>query len=207
MRVALEQAIAAADPNFICFTGDIVYNGYGANDWKVWDNKTSTWRENGIPVYPALGNHDLHGKQDIALANYFQRFPDLNHSRYYSLRASNMLTFVLDSSLDKASGPQGAWPASKLDQVPPDVDFVFVMLHHPPYTGSSDAKMFGGGHSSRPQEHQLAKVLERRQTQAHFRILVFSGRTRIPSTARPTIPFRARKSTITICSLRWTISS
>jgi acid phosphatase type 7 len=175
VRVALVQAIAAVNPAFICFTGDIVYNGYDVKDWQVWDNETSIWGEKKIPVYPALGNHDLHGKEDVALGNYFQRFPDLNHSRYYSLRAANSLIFVLDSSLDEASGPQGQWLASKLDHVPSDVAFVFVMLHHPPYTSSSDAKMFGGGHSSRSQEHQLATVLEQRQAQAHFRIVLFSG--------------------------------
>jgi acid phosphatase type 7 len=175
VRVALVQAIAAVNPAFICFTGDIVYNGDDVKDWQVWDNETSIWGEKKIPVYPALGNHDLHGKEDVALGNYFQRFPDLNHSRYYSLRAANSLIFVLDSSLDEASGPQGQWLASKLDHVPSDVDFVFVMLHHPPYTSSSDAKMFGGGHSSRSQEHRLATVLEQRQAPAHFRIVLFSG--------------------------------
>src|SRR5271169_6885766 len=61
VRVALVQAIAEANPAFICFTGDIVYNGYDANDWRVWDSETSTWRDKKIPIYPALGNHDLHG--------------------------------------------------------------------------------------------------------------------------------------------------
>lgn len=175
VRVALVQAIAAVDPAFICFTGDIVYNGYDVNDWKVWDDESSIWREKKIPVYPALGNHDLHGKEATALANYFQRFPDLNHSRYYSLRAANALLLVLDSSQEEASGPQGQWLAGRLDHVPSDVDFVFVMLHHPPYTSSSNAKMFGGGHSSRSPEHDLVKMLEERQAHAHFRIVVFAG--------------------------------
>jgi acid phosphatase type 7 len=175
VRVALVQAIAAANPAFICFTGDIVYNGYDVNDWKVWDDETAIWREKKIPIYPALGNHDLHGREEIALANYFQHFPYLNHSRYYSLRAANTLTLVLDSSQEEASGAQGEWLVSKLEHVPSDVDFVFVMLHHPPYTSSSDAKMFGGGHSSRAPEHALAKLLEERQSHARFRIVVFSG--------------------------------
>ncbi len=175
VRVALVHAIAEVNPAFVCFTGDIVYNGYDVNDWKVWDNETSIWREKKIPVYPALGNHDLHGKEESALDNYFQRFPKLNHSRYYSLRAANTLTLVLDSSQEEASGPQGQWLAGKLYHVPSDVDFVFIMLHHPPYTSSSDAKMFGGGHSSRMPEHALAKMLEARQADAHFRMVVFSG--------------------------------
>jgi Icc-related predicted phosphoesterase len=175
IRVALVQAIAEVNPAFICFTGDIVYNGYDAGDWKVWDNETRIWRDKKIPIYPALGNHDLHGDQNIALANYFQRFSDLKNSRYYSVRAANALILVLDSSLEEVSGQEGQWLADKLDHVSSDVDFVFLMFHHPPYTSSSDAKTLGGGHSARSTEQALAKMLEERQAHARFRIVVFSG--------------------------------
>lgn len=175
VRVALVQAIADASPSFICFTGDIVYNGNDADDWKVWDTETSVWREKKIPIYPALGNHDLHGKPEVALGNYFQRFPDLKDSRYYSVRVANALLLVIDSSLEEVDGQQGQWLADKLDHVPSDVDFVFVMDHHPPYTSSSDEKKFGGGHSARAHEQALAKMLEERQAHARFRIVVFSG--------------------------------
>ncbi|MFZ0730716.1 MAG: metallophosphoesterase [Candidatus Sulfotelmatobacter sp.] len=175
VRVALVKAIADVNPAFICFTGDIVYNGYDKDDWKVWDRETSIWREKKIPVYPALGNHDLHGDQQIALQNYFQRFPDLRNSRYYSLRAANSLLLVLDSSEEETSGPQGQWLSDELDHVPDSVNFVFVMDHHPPYTSSSDAKVFGGGHSTRAREQALGKMLEAYQAQARYRIVMFSG--------------------------------
>jgi Icc-related predicted phosphoesterase len=175
VRVALVQAIADANPAFVCMTGDIVYNGNDANDWKVWDSETSVWRDKKITVYPSLGNHDLHGDPKVALGNYFQRFPALDNSRYYSVRAANTLLLVLDSSLDEIAGPQGNWLAAKLDHVPADVDFVFLMFHHPPYTSSSDDKKFGGGHSARSQEQALAKVLEEREAHAPYRIVVFNG--------------------------------
>jgi acid phosphatase type 7 len=175
VRQALVQAIAQADPAFICFTGDIVYNGYDTNDWKVWDSETAIWREKHIPVYPALGNHDLHGSEKVALANYFEHFPDLKSSRYYSVRAANSLILVLDSALEETSGTQGEWLKTKLDTIPSDVDFVFLMLHHPPYTSSSDAKMYGGGHSSRSPEHMLAEMLEQRQSNTRARFIVFAG--------------------------------
>ena len=175
VRIALVQAIADVNPAFICFTGDIVYNGNDADDWKVWDSETSVFRDKKIPVYPALGNHDLHGKTEVALSNYFQRFPDLKNSRYYSVRAANTLILVIDSSLDEISGPQGQWLADKLDHVPSDVDFAFVMDHHPPYTSSSDEKKLGGGRSARTTEQALAKSLEARQPHASYRIVVFSG--------------------------------
>jgi Calcineurin-like phosphoesterase len=75
VRRALVQAIAEADPAFISVGGEIAYNGDDTNDWKVWDSETEAWRQRHITVYPALGNHDLHGNQRIALENYFQRFP------------------------------------------------------------------------------------------------------------------------------------
>jgi Icc-related predicted phosphoesterase len=174
VRRALVQAIADADPAFISVGGDIAYNGDDANDWKVWDSETEIWRQRHIAVYPALGNHDLHGDRTVALANYFQRFPALENNRYYSVRAANTLMLVLDSSLDETSGPQGDWLLKKLDSVPSDVDFVFLVLHHPPYTASSD-RVLGGGHSARHPEHLLAQVLEERQSRTHARFVVFSG--------------------------------
>jgi len=174
VRQALVAAVAEANPAFICFGGDLVYNGYDKEDWKVWDQETAVWREKKIPVYPAIGNHELHGNEKIALENYFDRFPDLQKSRYYSVRAANTLTLVLDSELDEITGPQGKWLVQKLDQLPSDVDFVFVVLHHPPYT-SSASSMLGEGHMARGQEKDLAMLLETRQKNQRARIVVFSG--------------------------------
>jgi 3',5'-cyclic AMP phosphodiesterase CpdA len=175
VRRALVHAIAETNPAFICFTGDIVYNGNDSNDWKVWDAETSIWREKKIPIYPALGNHDLRGNEGNALGNFFQRFPDLNRNRYYSLRAANVLILVLDSSLNEIAGPQGVWLAGKLDHIPADVNFVFIVDHHPPYTSSSNGIKLDTGHSARSREQALAIVLETRQAHASYRIVVFSG--------------------------------
>ena len=174
IRRALVQKIAEANPAFISIGGDISYNGDDSNDWKVWDAETEVWRQRRITIYPALGNHDLHGSQAVALANYFQRFPIIENNRYYSVRAANALMLVLDSSLDETSGPQGDWLAKKLDNLPSDVNFVFLVLHHPPYTDSSN-KTLGGGHSARNPEQLLAQTLEQRQAHSHARFVVFSG--------------------------------
>jgi len=55
------------------------------------------------------------------------------------------------------------------------VDFVFFVFHHPPYTSSSGLKIYGGGHSARPTEQALAKMLEDRQQRIRARFIVFSG--------------------------------
>jgi len=174
-RRELVKAIADAHPAFISIGGDLSYNGNDPNDWKVWDTETSVWREEKVPVYPAIGNHELHGDLNVALGNYFHRFPDLRNSRYYSVRIANTLLLVLDSALDENSGPQAQWLNQKLDGVPRDVDFVFLVFHHPPYTSASDKKEFGGGHSARSGEQMLAKTLESRQRNLRARIVVFNG--------------------------------
>ena len=174
IRHALVNAIAKVKPAFISFGGDIVYRGDHADDWQAWDSETSPWRQENITVYPALGNHDLHGREKTALANYFQRFPALQEHRYYSARIANCLMLVLDSSLNELGGPQGEWLKQTLDTVPNDISFVILVLHHPPYTSSSD-EMQGGGHSARSQEQALAKLLEQRQKTSRARFVLFGG--------------------------------
>jgi hypothetical protein len=174
VREALVQAIADAHPGFVSIGGDIVYRGDDADDWKVWDTETAAWAADKIPVYPALGNHDLYGDQKGALANYFQRFPDLQNNRFYSVRAADTLVLTLDSSLDETSGPQGEWLIHQLDTLPADVDFVCFVLHHPPYTKSED-HMFGGGHSARYPEQALGQMLQDRQPHTRARFVVIAG--------------------------------
>ena len=175
VRRELVKAIAAAHPDFVTFGGDITYNGNDPDDWKVYDRETAIWREQHIRVFPALGNHDLHGDLTLSLANYFQRYPELHNSLYYSVNTGNMLMLTLDSSLDETSGEQGDWLKNKFDAVPANVDFVVIVLHHPPYTSSSDEKKYGGGHSARTAEQALARFLEERQKKMRARIVVFAG--------------------------------
>jgi len=172
IRQAIVRAISETNPAFISIAGDIVYRGDEAGDWEDWDSETSSWRTKTIPVYPALGNHDMHGDHQTALSNYFQRFPDLKQNRFYSVRVANCLMLVLDSSLPETTGLQGEWVKEKLDTISSDVAFVIVVLHHPPYTSSSDQS---GGHSARSMEQTLATMLESKQARSRARFVVFSG--------------------------------
>lgn len=176
IRQALVKGIADAQPAFISIGGDIVYKGDSKDDWQVYDRETAVWRQKHIAVYPALGNHDLAGNLREDLDNYFARFPDLQRSRYYSVRGANILVLNLDSSEDETAGAQGHWLTSKLDTLTPDIDFVFIVLHHPPYTHSSETEILrGGGHSARTPEKRLAEMLEEREPRMHAQIIVIAG--------------------------------
>jgi Icc-related predicted phosphoesterase len=174
-RLALVQAIADAKPAFISIGGDIAYDGNKPEDWKVYDEETAVWTKTSIAVFPALGNHDLHGDQKVALGNYFARYPQIQNSRYYSVRASNVLMLTLDSNQEINSGAQFDWLKSQLAKIDSGVDFVVLVFHHPPYTSSSDDKMYGGGHSARASEQKLAAYLEDQQKSMRARIVVFNG--------------------------------
>ncbi len=170
-RDALIEKIADEKPAFILISGDLVVSGDEKN-WRFWDKETQVWRDKKIPVLPTFGNHDVRGG-DAALANYFQRFPDLRQSRYYTARAGNVLIVTLDSTGDGVQGQQLSWLKQQLDAIPADVDFVFFNFHHPPYTRSHD--MPNGGHSARAAEQELARLFESKQANTRARFIVFSG--------------------------------
>ncbi|MFZ3211835.1 MAG: metallophosphoesterase [Terriglobales bacterium] len=175
MRRAEIARIAEEKPAFVIISGDLVLSGGSRQDWKVFDEETAPLRQANIELLPALGNHDVAGAEDQALANYFQRFPRLEGRRWYSVCAANLALFVLDSN--SANGPgsrQGQWLEQGLQALPPDVDFVLVALHHPPLTRSNDETP-GGGHSPRPQEQPLASMLEQHQQSMRARIIVLAG--------------------------------
>jgi hypothetical protein len=175
VRQEIVRGIASSRPAFIAFGGDITLNGPDTNDWKVYDTETSAWRERKITVYPALGNHEVRGDQSIALENYFKRFPYLNSSRFYAVRAANTLLLSLDSSLDETTGAQGEWLRTELEHLPQDVDFVFVSLHYPPVTSAGDKTNGRGGSAPRPPEQHLAAYLENEQKNLRARIVVFAS--------------------------------
>jgi hypothetical protein len=175
VRHALVTAIDKEHPAFVSIGGDIVYDGDNVKDWQVWDSETALWKQDKIPIYPAIGNHDLHGNQATALANYFARFPDLKESRFYSVQLGRSVMLILDSALDELSGPQGDWLNDQLAKITPNTKFIFFVYHHPTYTSSSDEKTFGGGHSSRGTEQALGKKLEDLQQHIAARIIVING--------------------------------
>jgi Icc-related predicted phosphoesterase len=175
VRHALVTAIDKEHPAFVSIGGDIVYDGDNVKDWQVWDSETALWKQDKIPIYPAIGNHDLHGNQATALANYFARFPDLKESRFYSVQLGRSVMLILDSALDELSGPQGDWLNDELAKITPDTKFIFFVYHHPTYTSSSDEKTFGGGHSSRGTEQALGKKLEDLQQHIAARVIVING--------------------------------
>lgn len=173
-RKLLVDKIASEKPAFLLISGDLVANGSDDRQWSIFDQETAPLRNANIQIYPALGNHDLRGDLPVALQNYFQRFPLLQQSRYYSLRAGNVMILTLDSSLDHPGGEEMQWFDHQIDTLPDGIQFVVVQLHHPPLTRSHDSPL-GGGHSPRAPEQEMASFIESRAAQSKAKFVVVAG--------------------------------
>ena len=172
-RQALIARIAQEKPDIVIINGDLVLNGGSAADWREFDKETRGFRDAKIKVLPVVGNHETRG--DAKLRNYFHEFPDLGERRWYSVRYGNLLLLNLDSeSNDGPGSSQWQWLVSELDHLVADTQFVFVSMHHPPYTHSGN-HLPGRGHAARSSEQQLARLLESRQRQLHAKIIVIGS--------------------------------
>lgn len=169
-RMALINKIAAEQPAFVAITGDLVLTGGNSMDWAEWDKETEPW--SGLKVFPILGNHDVRGDENVALGNFFKRFPQLQNSRYYAAQYGNIRVLAVDSDMMVGdSSPEMQWLESEFSNIPAATDFVFVLLHHPSYTHSNDET----GHAARPQEHNLGAFLESQQKKIKAKIVEVSG--------------------------------
>jgi len=75
VRMAVISRTVQEKPAFVVISGDLVLIGADAQAWKVFDAETAPLRQADIELLPALGNHDVRGREDRALENYFRRFP------------------------------------------------------------------------------------------------------------------------------------
>ena len=171
---AVIEKIIQENPSFVIHTGDMV-NCDGSHQWKIFDFFDGQIIKSGIPMYPALGNHEYNaGKKHPSLDPkkklqlYFDRFDFLGERRWYSFKYGNAEFLMLDSNSDYSDGShQYKWLIEKLSN--DHKGFLFITLHHPVY---SEFRM----HPVRPSEKLLADLLGGRVTQGYNKAdIVFSG--------------------------------
>ncbi len=171
-RDTIVDEIAKEKPSLVVFVGDLVRQGALAADWQVMDKELAPLRAAGVSLYPVIGNHETWG--DPTAENYFRHFPQLKGRHWYTVQAGNCYFIMLDSGSLKPNDEQWNWLAQRLQQIPDQVDYIFIVQHHPPVTHSVDGQA-GGGHSAREQDKQLAAFLEQQQSGLRQPIIVLAG--------------------------------
>jgi len=140
------EAVARDRPVALIHCGDIAVYGAADRFWQGWsgfDRDIRLISDAGIPVYPAIGNHEYRGFARESLKHYFARFPHLGGRRWYTLRCGGLLFVFLDSNFGKLGAAraeaQERWLRETLDAaaVDPASGLVLPVVHHPPFTNIS----------------------------------------------------------------------
>ena len=170
-RRALVKRIAEEKPDGLMLSGDVPLSGAVANDYAVFQEETAAWRGAGLKVFPAMGNHELHGENGVE--NWWKAFPELSGRRWYSVEFGDAYFVTVDSNLDLTPGSvQSAWVAKQLQGLPKKTKYVFISLHHPPV---ADGVVLNPSHNVRPNEDALAKQLEEAAKHISAKIIVIAG--------------------------------
>lgn len=172
-RRALAAKIAGEHPDALLISGDLPYSGNNPDDYAVFHAETAAWRDEKLRVYPALGNHELHGDEKRQPANWWNAFPELKGRRWYSVEFGNAYFICLDSDLPLESGSrQQKWLADQMNHLPSKTEFVFINMHHPPV---ADPVLNSSSHDVRPNEKALALFLKQEAPAIHASIIVVAG--------------------------------
>ena len=138
-RRALVGKIAGEKPAAILIGGDLVYQGSDPGDYQTYRSETAAWSEARIPVFPALGNHEVKAcaaDNNECLENWWSAFPDLSLRpyRWYSVAiGSNLLALVLDSDSSlKPGSEQRVWFEEQMATAGEQVKFILIVMHYPP---------------------------------------------------------------------------
>jgi hypothetical protein len=140
-RRALVAGISGENPQAILVGGDLVYNGRDSDDYATYRSETAEWARRGIPVFPALGNHEfhdcsVHSDDSSCLRNWWRTFDalQLRPYRWYSVTlGDSLLALVLDSDSSlKPGSEQRTWFERQISDADTGIRFMLVLLHYPP---------------------------------------------------------------------------
>ena len=132
VRKWLAEKVGAEKPDLLFLSGDMPFIGSEKADWDVYREETASWDKNHIRAYPTFGNHDMRKDGRLAQLNYYAAYPHIQNHAYYSVLAGSIELITLNSiqKIDQQS-PQFAWLETQLANIPPQVKFIFFLLHMP----------------------------------------------------------------------------
>lgn len=142
-RELLLHHLFRADFDLLVHLGDMVFDGSSASEWQEFDRLFAPVLAKGIPVIPAVGNHEYWGNNQQARAHLVARFPELANSRWQARLHGGLGLVVIDSNISEYDetgwNRQVAWFSRTLQEMEenPQVRAVIVFSHHPPFTNST----------------------------------------------------------------------
>lgn len=121
--------------------GDITALGFWPWEWNTVSNELFPFWKRGIPVYPAMGNHEYFLFSSLGKNQFFKHFPYIKSS-WYAEQVGETAVIILNSNFSDLSDEeiflQQKWYEEKLRELDgnPSVRYIIVGTHHSPYTNS-----------------------------------------------------------------------
>ncbi|WP_426669360.1 metallophosphoesterase family protein [Mucilaginibacter sp. McL0603] len=133
--------IIAIHPSSLFILGDVVSLGYSNAKWKKMDTYLKWCADDSIPVYAALGNHELMLNAKKGKRKFQSRFPMHNFTGYREI-VDSVAVILLNSNFSKMADTditkQDNWYKATIKAMDdnPAIKFVIVGCHHSPFTNS-----------------------------------------------------------------------
>lgn len=175
-RKLLVAKIASEHPDAIQMSGDIPLAGNVPADYAEFALETKVWRDQHLRAYPAMGNHEMTGKDKAGdLENWWKAFPELRGMRWYSVALGKRVYLLnVDSESDMLAGTdQYKWIQDQIEHIPKSVDFVMIALHRPPVADIQTH--IEVDHNPRPNEIALRDYLSSVAKTSHAKFVVVAG--------------------------------
>jgi hypothetical protein len=173
VRKWLAHKVGEEKPDILLLTGDMPFHGSDPADWNVYEQETALWTQEGLRIYPTIGNHEGLPDPRSGIRNYFAAYPQIEKHQWYSVQLGNIYLITLDSSTFLNRGwPQRAWLEAQLAHLPASADFVFFLFHVPLVSDLQTAFMLG---IPDPSTLDLRHFLEERAAASHAKFVVFNG--------------------------------
>ncbi|MEZ2335160.1 metallophosphoesterase [Mucilaginibacter sp. RCC_168] len=135
------QDIMNTHPSSLFILGDVVSLGYQNSKWRKMDAYLRACRQNHIPVYALLGNHELMLNARKGATRFQSRFPVHDPAGYVEI-VDSVAVVLLNSNFNKMPDSlikkQDNWYIYTMHRLDEDeaVKWVIVGCHHSPYTNS-----------------------------------------------------------------------
>jgi hypothetical protein len=173
VRRWLAEKIGKENPQALMITGDMPFVGEKQSDWDWYQKETASWKADGFPVFPTMGNHEIYHDKAKGIANFLNNYPQLQGHPYYSalLGSVEVLSLDMTSSVGPRSD-QGRWFAAQLEHLPPQVEFLFI-LYHIPWVADTQSQLVAGLPTK--DALLLREVLEAHLSRMRARVVVFNG--------------------------------
>ena len=173
VRKWLAHKVGEEKPDILLLTGDMPFHGSNQADWEVYREETALWTQEGLRIYPTIGNHEGLPDPRGGMRNYFAAYPQLEQHQWYSVQLGNIYLITLDTATFLNRGwPQRAWLEAQLAHLPASADFVFFLFHVPLVSDLQTAFMLG---IPDPSTLDLRHFLEQSAAASHAKFVIFNG--------------------------------